>query len=71
MLLWLNWLSLVLPLMLPSREKGQGLVEYALILVLVAIVVIAILLILGPVVGNVFSNIVYIMTHVRAEGGLN
>lgn len=41
------------------REEGQGLVEYALILVLVAIVVIAILLLLGPVVGNVFSNIVY------------
>jgi pilus assembly protein Flp/PilA len=40
------------------REEGQGLVEYALILVLVAIVVIAILLILGPAVGNVFSNIV-------------
>ncbi len=71
MLLWLNWLSSVLPLLLPPREKGQGLVEYALILVLVAIVVIAILLILGPVVGNVFSNIVYIMTHVRAEGGIN
>jgi len=40
------------------REEGQGLVEYALILVLVAIVVIAILLLLGPVVGNVFSNVV-------------
>jgi len=40
------------------REEGQGLVEYALILVLVAIVVIAILLLLGPIVGNVFSNIV-------------
>jgi pilus assembly protein Flp/PilA len=40
------------------REKGQGLVEYALILVLVAIVVIAILLLLGPVIGNIFSNIV-------------
>ncbi len=53
------------------REEAQGLVEYALILVLVAIVVIAILLIMGPVVGNVFSNIVYVMTHVRAEGGLN
>jgi pilus assembly protein Flp/PilA len=39
------------------REQGQGLVEYALILVLVAIVVIAILLLLGPVIGNVFSNI--------------
>ncbi|MFZ5917082.1 MAG: Flp family type IVb pilin [Chloroflexota bacterium] len=40
------------------NEKGQGLVEYALILVLVAIVVIAILLLLGPVIGNAFSNIV-------------
>ena len=40
------------------KEKGQGLVEYALILVLVSIVVIVILLILGPAIGNVFSNIV-------------
>jgi pilus assembly protein Flp/PilA len=40
------------------REEGQGLVEYALILVLVAIVVIAILLLLGPIIGNVFSNII-------------
>lgn len=40
------------------NEKGQGLVEYALILVLVAIVVIAILLLLGPAIGNAFSNIV-------------
>ena len=39
------------------KERGQGLVEYALILVLVAIVVIAVLLILGPVIGNVFSKI--------------
>jgi len=38
-------------------EKGQGLVEYALIMVLVAIVVIAALLILGPVIGNTFSSI--------------
>jgi pilus assembly protein Flp/PilA len=39
------------------REKGQGLVEYALILVLVAIVVVAILLILGPQIGNIFSQV--------------
>lgn len=43
------------------REEGQGLVEYALILVLVAIVVIAILTILGPTIGNVFSNIVQVL----------
>ena len=36
---------------------GQGLVEYALILVLVAIVVVASLMILGPVLGNTFSTI--------------
>ena len=41
-----------------QSENGQGLVEYALILVLVALVVIGILLVLGPVVGNAFSNIV-------------
>jgi pilus assembly protein Flp/PilA len=40
-----------------KEEKGQGLVEYALILVLVAIVVIAALMILGPIVGNVFSKV--------------
>jgi pilus assembly protein Flp/PilA len=44
-------------LLLP-QEKGQGLVEYALILVLVAMIVIAILLLLGPVVGNVFSSLI-------------
>jgi pilus assembly protein Flp/PilA len=40
-----------------TREDGQGLVEYALVLVLVAIVVIAILTLLGPQIGNVFSQI--------------
>ncbi len=44
------------------REEGQGLVEYALILVLIAIVVIAILALLGPMIANVFSSIVSSMT---------
>lgn len=39
-------------------EKGQGLVEYALILILVAVVVIVILALLGPAIGNIFSNVV-------------
>ena len=39
------------------REEGQGLVEYALILVLVAVVVIAILTVLGPQIGGVFSSV--------------
>ncbi|MCU0511529.1 MAG: hypothetical protein MUE40_03070 [Anaerolineae bacterium] len=40
-----------------TQERGQGLVEYALILVLVAVVVLAILSILGPQVGNIFSRV--------------
>ena len=40
------------------KEKGQGLVEYALILVLVAVVVIVVMQILGPTIGNVFSSII-------------
>ena len=47
----------VLMLYMP-REEGQGLVEYALILVLVAVVVIVILALLGPAIGNIFSNLV-------------
>jgi pilus assembly protein Flp/PilA len=39
------------------RENGQGMVEYALILVMVTLIVIAVLLILGPTIGNVFSNL--------------
>ena len=39
-------------------QRGQGMVEYALILVLVSIVVIVILLTMGGQIGNVFSNIV-------------
>lgn len=39
------------------REEGQGLVEYALILVLVALVVIAALVLLGGRITNVFNQI--------------
>lgn len=38
-------------------EKGQGLVEYALIIVLIAIVVIVAMQFLAPTIGNVFSEI--------------
>ena len=40
-----------------AKEDGQGLVEYALILVLIAIVVIGILTVLGGKVSAVFSSI--------------
>jgi len=41
-----------------NGQQGQGMVEYALILVLVSIVVIVILLTMGSQIANVFSNIV-------------
>jgi pilus assembly protein Flp/PilA len=40
-----------------GSECGQGMVEYALILVLIAVVVIAVLIVLGNQVQNVFCNI--------------
>ena len=40
------------------RERGQGLVEYALILMLVAMLVLVILVLLGPAIGNIFSKVV-------------
>ena len=40
-----------------GRERGQGLVEYALIIALVAIVVIATLILLGPQIASIFQNI--------------
>ena len=41
------------------NEEGQGLVEYALILVFVALVVFAILFVLGPQIGNLFSRVTH------------
>ncbi|HEX8727487.1 MAG TPA: Flp family type IVb pilin [Ktedonobacterales bacterium] len=37
--------------------RGQGLVEYALIIALIAIVVIAALVLLGPAISSIFVNI--------------
>jgi pilus assembly protein Flp/PilA len=39
------------------KIRAQGMVEYALLLVLVAIVVIAALSLLGPIVANAFSSV--------------
>ena len=40
-----------------AREDGQGLVEYALILVLIAVVVIGIVTLLGQKASEVFSSV--------------
>jgi pilus assembly protein Flp/PilA len=39
-------------------QRGQGLVEYAMIMVLVAIIVIIILALFGSSVGNMFSSVI-------------
>ena len=38
-------------------ERGQGMVEYALILVLIAMVVIVVVQVVGQQTNNVFSNV--------------
>jgi pilus assembly protein Flp/PilA len=43
------------------RERlnaGQGLIEYAMIIVLIAVVVMIVLQALGPAIGNIYSSIV-------------
>ena len=42
---------------LPEDASGQGLIEYGLLLALIAVVVLAVLILLGPTVGNMFSQI--------------
>jgi pilus assembly protein Flp/PilA len=52
-------------------QNGQGMVEYALILVLVSIVVIVILLTMGRQVSNVFSNIASALGRGGCTVGVN
>jgi pilus assembly protein Flp/PilA len=47
--------------MQPNLEKGQGLMEYALILMLVVLIVIVVLAFIGPQVGKMFSNVVLLL----------
>lgn len=43
--------------MIRPQERGQGMVEYALILVLIAVVVIAVVIIFGHTLSNTYSTI--------------
>ena len=40
-----------------TREEGQGLLEYGLVLVLIAVVVVLILVLVGPQIGNLYSQV--------------
>lgn len=52
-----NFIAALVGLYLPEEREGQGLVEYALIIVLVSIAVIALLTLLGGQLNTVFSKI--------------
>jgi Flp pilus assembly pilin Flp len=41
-----------------NGERGQSLLEYALILILVVIIVIIVIYVFGPYVGSLYSNII-------------
>lgn len=39
------------------KEKGQGLIEYAMILSLVAVIVVFVIPMMGPKIGNNYSTV--------------
>ena len=50
------------------REAGQGLIEYALILTLIGMVVIAVLAIMGPAIGNVYTDVLAMLAPSSVNG---
>ena len=48
-------------MIVPEAVKGQGLVEYAMLLIFVAIFVLVLVYVFGRGVGALFSNIVQII----------
>ena len=42
-------------------QRAQGLVEYALSLILVAVIVLVVQALLGPSIGKMFSNVVQLI----------
>lgn len=40
------------------HNEGQGFLEYALIISIVAVMVIVLVYLIGPAVGNMFSNVI-------------
>ena len=52
-----NFISTLLARFQSEDEEGQTLVEYGLLLALIAIIVIVALLFLGPIVSEIFQNV--------------
>jgi pilus assembly protein Flp/PilA len=54
---WLRYARVYLNQRSNKVELGQGLVEYALILVMVSVVMVVLLSVMGPSIRNIFANI--------------
>ncbi len=52
-----NFISNLLARFQSDDEEGQTLVEYGLLLALIAIIVIVALIFLGPIISQLFSNV--------------
>ena len=53
----IQFISTLLAHLRRENQEGQTLVEYGLLLALIAIIVIVALLFLGPIVSDIFSNV--------------
>ncbi len=62
---WLQYVRVYFNQKSDKIEIGQGLVEYALILVTVAVVMVVLMALMGPAIRNIFANIVY---HIDKAG---
>ena len=56
---WLRYAKVYLNLQSDEMDVGQGLVEYAMILVMVSVVMVVLLTVLGPSIQNIFKNILF------------
>lgn len=63
---WLNYTKLHASHIISDGESGQGLVEYALILILVSVVMVILLVVLGPGIQNMYSNILDQINNVQS-----
>lgn len=61
----LLWLQSLLGSM--KKEDGQGMVEYALLIGLIAVVVIVVLVVLGDTIADFFQSIVDTLTNPEGD----
>ncbi|WP_274432106.1 Flp family type IVb pilin [Alicyclobacillus sp. ALC3] len=59
--MWKSWFWMQ---SLKNREEGQGMVEYGLIIALIAVVVIGALIFLGGGIGKIFGNVANTVNNV-------